>query len=144
MTDNQYDAKQWLNRMYKAAEEIDSIKRTLETIVADMGGVANYSAEFPGKNPKANETKLIRYSQVAAELEKKQENLDREDTRTAAVIEKLSNKKYKIVLRDRYINRLSWRKIAKVNNYSEARLYELHREALEDIYKYIPGRNGNT
>ena len=143
MTDNQYDAKQWLNRMFNAAEEIASIKRTLETIVADMGGVANYSAEFPGKNPKANELKLLRYSQVAAELEKKQQDLDREDTRTADIINKLSNKKYKIVLRDRYINRLSWRKIAKVNNYSEARLYELHREALEDIYKFIPGRNGN-
>ena len=91
MTDNQYDAKQWLNRMFNAAEEIASIKRTLETIVADMGGVANYSAEFPGKNPKANELKLLRYSQVAAELEKKQQDLDREDTRTADIINKLSN-----------------------------------------------------
>ena len=143
MTDNQFEAKEWLNRMFKASEEIESIKRTLETIVADMGGVINYDADFPTRNPKATENKLIRYSQVHAELDKKQEELNREDARTARIIDNLKDRRQRTVLRDRYINRLSWRKIAKAENYSEARVYEIHRDALEQIWQFIPGRNGN-
>lgn len=143
MTDNQFEAKEWLNRMFKASEEIESIKRTLETILAEMGGVIKYDADFPTRNPKSTENKLLRYSQVHAELDKKQEELNREDARTARVIENLTDRKQRTVLRDRYINRLSWRKIAKAENYSEARVYEIHREALEQIWQYIPGRNGN-
>lgn len=144
MTDNQFEAKEWLNRMFKASEEIESIKRTLETILADMGGVIKYEVDFPSRNPKSTENKLLRYSQVHAELDKKQEELNREDARTARIIDNLSDRKQRIVLRDRYINRLSWRKIAKAENYSEARLYEIHREALENIWPYIPGKNGNV
>lgn len=144
MTDNQFEAKEWLNRMYKAAQDIEATKRNLEAILAEMGGVGNYEAGFNSKNPKASETKMLRYSQISKELDKKLGDLFDEDVQTVRVINKLENQQYRAILRDRYINHLSWRKIAKLHNYSEARLYEMHRDALEQIWQFIPGRNGNT
>lgn len=144
MTDNQYEAKEWLNRMFKMAQDIEATKRTLETILAEMGGVAKYEQSFGSQNPKASETKLLRYSQVSKELDQKLNQLYEEDVQTIRVINKLDNPQYKAILRDRYINHLSWHKIAQLHSYSEARLYELHRDALEAIWEFIPGKNGNV
>lgn len=144
MTDNQFEAKEWLNRMQYMNEEIDALKRTLETIVADMGGVSKYDQDFRANNPRASEEKLLRYSQVRAELEKKENNLAYENRRTGEIIEKLNNPRYKALLRDKYINNLSWKQISRLKHYSETRIYELHRLALEEIWQYIPGKNGNV
>lgn len=144
MTDNQFEAKEWLNRMFGAAQDVESTRRTLETIVAEMGGVGKYEIEFRNNNPKATEDKLARYSTVRAELDKKERDLYYEDSVTEKVINKLKDKRERAILRDRYVNRLGWSKIAKLNNYSEARTYEIHREALENIWQFIPGRNGNV
>ena len=143
MTDNAYEAKEWLNRMFKAWQDVDATRRTLETILAEMGGVARYSQEFTGHNPRASEERLARYSTVAAELERKQRDLDAEDIRTEQIINKLKDFRHRAILRDRYINRLSWRNISNKLHFSEPRLFELHRDALEQIWQYIPGRNGN-
>lgn len=144
MTDNQFEAKEWLNRMFGAAQDVESTRRTLETIVAEMGGVSKYEIDFRGNNPKATEDKLARYSMIRAELDKKEQDLYYEDSRTEKIIDKLKDRRERAILRDRYINRLSWSRIAKLNNYSEARVYELHRTALDNVWKYIPGRNGNV
>ncbi len=144
MTDNQYEAKEWLNRMFGASQEVESIRRTLETVLAEMGGVAKYSQDFSGHNPKASEDRLARYSTISAQLEQRERDLYEEDTRTEQIIDKLSCITYRAILRDRYINRRSWKQISKLQHFSEPRLYELHREALEAIWQYIPGRNGNV
>lgn len=144
MTNNQFEAKEWLNRMFGAAQDVEATRRTLETIVAEMGGVSKYEIDFKGNNPKATEDKLARYSTVKAELEKKEAALYFEDARTEKIINKLKDKRDRAILRDRYINRLSWSKIAKLNNYSEPRVYEIHRDALEDVWQFIPGKNGNV
>lgn len=144
MTDNQFEAQEWLNRMYCFNNEIEALRRTLESIVADMGGVSKYDVDFKSTNPKSSEEKLLRYSQVKAELEKKENDLAYENRRTGEVIENLKNPRHKAILRDRYINTLSWRQISRLNHYSETRIYELHRAALEEIWPYIPGKNGNV
>ena len=90
MTDNQYEAKEWLNRMFGASQEVESIRRTLETVLAEMGGVAKYSQDFSGHNPKASEDRLARYSTISAQLEQRERDLYEEDTRTEQIIEKLS------------------------------------------------------
>ena len=144
MTDNQFEAKEWLNRMFGAAQDVESTRRTLETIVAEMGGVSKYELDFKGNNPKATEDKLARYSTVKAELDKKESDLYYEDAVTEKIINKLNDRRERAILRDRYVNRLGWSKIAKLNNYSEARVYEIHRLALENIWQFIPGRNGNV
>lgn len=141
MTDNQYSAKVWLNRMHKTSQDVEATKRTLETILADMGGVAKYEQSFGSQNPKATEAKLLRYSQISKELEEKTKQLYEEDSRTIQVINQLKNPQHRSILRDRYINHLSWRKIATLHNYSEARIYEIHGDALEAVWQYIPGNN---
>lgn len=138
MTDNQYHAKEWLNRTYDRAQELETLYKTREAILADMGGVANYAPEFPARNPEAAQNKLARYSMVCAKIEKLEKELKAEHEKTRKICEKLPKSKYRTLLILRYTDYMSWQRIAKIINYSEARTYELHREALELVYKFVP------
>lgn len=144
MTDRQFYAKEWLNRMYHVVNKIESLERKRDNVVSSMSGIGKYDAEHipaqTGEN--ASESKNIAYSILSAEIEKEYARLLKEDSRTLEVINTLGNTPeaeiMKAILIDRYLNRLSWEAIAKHQSYGPSRTYELHSIALDKIYPNIP------
>lgn len=138
MTDNQYYAKLWLNRMYGVANHVESLKRKQEEVLSSLSGIGKYEESISGSDPNPTESKYLKYSEISAEIEKQLHKLHTEDLRTLEVIEHLDNEEQKAVLIDRYLNRLSWNLIAISHNYVERQAYRYHDEALEKVYPFIP------
>lgn len=144
MTDEQFYAKDWLNRMYQTVRYIESLERKREVVLASLSGIGRYDSEsVPGSNGEnSTETKNIEYSILSEQIDKERQKLSAEDIRTLNVIGKLENtpegQLMKAILIDRYLTRLSWEDLAKKQNYSPSRLFELHAIALSKVYKHIP------
>lgn len=138
MTDKQYESKCWLNRMYGVASHVESLKRKREEVLASLSGIPKYKESFPGSDPKSVETKLVNYSELSSMIEEQLHLLNHEDAKTLDIIEKLADEMQKAILIDRYLNRMSWQKIAKLHNYTERQIYRIHDSALEIIWPFIP------
>ena len=144
MTDNQFYAKEWLNRMYNLALRIESLEAKRETILASLSGVGKYEIDsFPGSsgdNP--TETKNIEFSILSQKIDEESNRLAEEDIRTQEVIDCLGDSKderlMKAILTYRYSLRWGWKAIAEQIHYSESRTRDYHLLALEAIYKFIP------
>lgn len=144
MTDEQLYAKDWLNRMYRASMHIESLKSKQQEVLSSMSGIGQYDSEHipaqTGEN--SSETKLINYSYYAELIEKEVKRLFKEDMRTSEVIQLLGktpeDDTMKAILNYRYLERLSWEKVAEKVNYSPPRVFELHAIALTKIYPHIP------
>lgn len=138
MTDNQYYAKKWLQRMWNKAEEVKEYEQQAEEILGAK--IPAYDAEkIPGGsdlNP--TETKNIEYSTLMFEIEKKRNELHYENTRTFNIIQHLTDPKLRGILYAKYVNRKTIRKIAEDFHYAESSIKEFHLKALEQIYPYIP------
>lgn len=142
MTDEQYFVKEWLNRMYAAANAIEALERKRELVVCSMSGIGKYDAKsFSGNNGEnASETKLLEYSELCSMIDKKRDELSREDMVTLKVIDSLKGKNAEIekaVLIDRYLNRLSWSQLEKNHNFERSRLTQFHNEALGKLYERV-------
>lgn len=138
MTDKQYESKCWLNRMYGVVNHIESLKRKQEEVLSTLSGINDYSEHIGGSDQNPTETKFLKYSELSAEIEKQLHNLHSEDLRTLEVIEHLKTEEQKAVLIDRYLNRLTWKKIADLHNYEERQVYRYHEEALSAVHPFIP------
>ncbi len=138
MTNRQYAAKKWLNRMYGVANHIESLRRKQEEVLSSLSGIGKYEEHIPGSDPNLTESKQIRYSEISAEIEKQLHKLHKEDLRTLEVIEHLDDEEQKAVLIDRYLNRLPWNLIISSHNYAERQVYRYHDKALEKIWPLIP------
>lgn len=144
MTDEQYYAKEWLNRMSNTIRLIESLETKRAKVLASLSGIGTYDAEFvPGNNgDNVTETKNLEYSELSSKIDYQRQRLSREDIRTLNVIGKIDNSPkgqlMKSILIDRYLSRLSWGRIIKKQHYSETRIFELHSTALIMIYPFTP------
>lgn len=143
MTDRQYYAHRWLNRMHGLFGEIESWEGRREKILDSTAGISKYDREsFSSATGNASEAKMIEYSYLSGIIEEKEERLSKENVRTERVIDMIEDsprgRKFKEVLIYRHINFLPWKEIAKRTNYSEKQCQNIHKEALEVIYDYIP------
>lgn len=144
MTDEQFYAKDWLNRMYQTVRYIESLERKREVVLSSLSGIGKYDADaVPGSNGEnITETKNIEYSILSEQIDKERQKLSAEDIRTLNVIGKLENtpegQLMKAILIDRYLTRMPWEEISKKQNYSPSRLFELHAIALGKVYEFVP------
>lgn len=144
MTDRQFHAKDWLNRMYQTARVIESLEHKRDIVLASLSGIGKYDAENIPANTgeNATESKNIEYSILSAQIDRERQRLSSEDIRTLDVIGKLENtptgQLMKSILIDRYLSRMSWERIAEKQNYSPSRIYKLHADALDAVDQYIP------
>ena len=142
MTEERYFVKEWLNRMYAVANAIEALERKRDLVICSMSGVGKYDAKsFSGNTGEnASETKLLEYSELCSMIDKKREELSREDLITLKVIDSLEGKNAEIekaVLIDRYLNRLSWSQLEKNHNFERSRLTQFHNEALDKLYEAV-------
>ena len=142
MTEREERAKAWLNRNYGTALEIQAIQRRLERMNADLEKVTRplkikevIEANNPGN---AQEDRLADYIDMSDDLSKRLLFLARLDTETMNVINKMDSSTLKAILIERYINRLSWNKVAEVIHYERRWVMELHRQALDAVLPFIP------
>lgn len=142
MTEREERAKEWLNRNYGIALEIQAIQRRLERMNADLEKVTRplkikevIEANNPGN---AQEDRLADYIDMSDEFSKQLTMLMRLDEETKAVINKIDSPMLRAILTERYINRLSWSQISKLVHFEPSRLFDYHRQALSAVLPYIP------
>ncbi len=142
MTEREERAKEWLNRNYGIALEIQAIQRRLERMNADLEKVTRplkikevIEANNPGN---AQEDRLADYIDMSDDLSQRLLHLARLDSETMSVITKVASPTLRTILIERYINRLSWNKVSEAIHYERRWVMELHRQALSSVLPYIP------
>ena len=142
MTEREERAKEWLNRNYGIALEIQAIQRRLERMNADLEKVTRplkikevIEANNPGN---AQEDRLADYIDMSDELSKRIVYLMGLDHTTKNVIDKVDSPTLRTILFERYINRLSWKKIGEAIHHDGGWLFEMHRQALDAVLPFIP------
>ena len=143
MTEREEKAKDWLNRNYGFALELDAIQRRLDRMQADIEKCVKpirmrevQEAQGLGNG---TEDRLADWIDMSAELERKRLLLLARDRETMTVIDKVESSILKTILVERYVNRLPWRKIETIMPYERSRLFDLHLQALAAIIPFIPG-----
>lgn len=136
-------AKEWLNRNYNAHKQLDADRRTLEIMENRLqSGVARYESDgtehHDADQAKArHDDALLDYSIQKAKVEKEERRLVREMVKTRKAIDGLSDPEQKAVAIDRYINRLRWEDIAKLEHVSIAKVYRLNAQMLEKMAEIL-------
>ena len=139
MTDECYKAKEWLNRNYNKAIQLEADQRMLETMSARLGScVAKYETDGTQSHDAdqaraRHEDALLEFSEQKAKVEKEERELMQGMTETRRAIDYLADPMHKAVAIDRYINRLRWADIATLEHVSIAQVHRLHAAMLEKI-----------
>lgn len=138
MTDEQYHAHIWLSRMWDIDQEIRNLEERAENILGAK--ISTYDTkEVPGKsdsNP--TESKNIEYSMLMREIQKKKDNLAKENNLTYSIINKVEDAKLRGMIYSRYILRKSWTQIGKDYNYERSRAFDYRLIALDAILPFLP------
>lgn len=141
MTEREEKARDWLNRNYKKAEELEALRRRLEQFESYLEKVCKpirlkEVQEIPCGN--SQEEKMAEYIDLSHDLGKQNMALARADSETLRVINMVESSTLRTILIERYINRLKWEKISKNVHLERSRVYDLHRQALSAVLPYIP------
>lgn len=147
MTDSEFIAKEWLNRSFSSAREVEALNRRLERLMNSIaGGVANYNpsgAQIDGVSKReAAEDRLCEMSELKATIEKRLVALDKLDDETLKLINRLSDADERTIAIDRYINREKWNTISKRMHYSDREIFKIHSRLLRHVYHELTIRDG--
>jgi len=141
MTDEQYQAKNWLMRIHDYASKVDAERRTLEMLKHRLHrGVTNYEGFTGRRDPMtaqaAHDDALIEYSMQAERLEQAEREYIAVMDTTREVLEALPIK-YRALAIDRYINGLKWQELIKIYNYSNAQVHRLNNDILTHVAEVL-------
>ena len=143
MTDKAYHAKRWLNRNYNDHKQLEADRRMLAIMENRLGsGVARYESDGteshdPDKSRARHEDALLEYSSQCLTVEQEEKALFKEMIKTRGAIAQLEESDLIAVATDRYINRLRWSDIAKLEHVSVSQVYRLHDRVLEKMVKIL-------
>ena len=140
MNDSQYYAHRWLSRMRYVDAEIRQLDARRQSIISSMSGIGKYDAEHvPTQNGEnSSESKLIEFSIISEQYEKKIRLLSFENGRTLQVIEQVKDAMLRGILLAKYINGKKNSEIGKLYNYERTRTLYYINEALEAVCPFIP------
>lgn len=132
-------AKEWLNRNFNEHKQLDADRRMLEIMSNRLqSGVARYESDGsechdPDKSRGRHEDALLDFSTQKAKVEKEERRLVSEMAKTRSAISQLDDPELSALATDRYINRLRWEDIAKLEHISPAQVYRNHLKMLEKM-----------
>ena len=137
-----YKAKQWLRRAHKFALKVEADARMLEILANRVNAsVAKYENTGAGVDRedarKRKEDDLLSYSEQRALVEKEQLQLITEMTKSRKIIKQLKDPLLESIAINRYVDRLSWDDVVKLNHYSRAQVFRLHLKMLEELAKVL-------
>ena len=133
------EAKYLLQKIAFLDAEINSLIREHESVKSTLLKATDYSNE-PVATTKRNtsEDKLIKLADKSSEIDLKINELVDFKITMGNHINQLEDERHRVILREHYINGLSFMKISKNLGYTERHLYRIHGDALQkfqDILK---------
>ena len=146
MTDECYEAKQWLRRVDVIGRRVESNERMLEVLENRVNrAVARYENSGASSDREAaqkrREEELLDYCEQKGKVERSRNLLIKETRKVRRIIGKLDDSTLEEIMTNRYINRLSWNDVIRISNYSRAQVFRFHLNALEKIAKILRETN---
>ena len=132
------EAKYLLQKIAFLDAEINSLIREHESVKSTLLKATDYSNE-PVASTKRNtsEDKLIKLADKSSEIDVKIDELVDFKITMGDYISQLEDERHRVILREGYINGLSFREIAKIVGYTERHLQRIHGEALVEFQKIL-------
>lgn len=142
MKDECYKAKQWLRRTHKFALRVEADERMLEIL---EGRANNAVAKYENTGAsvdredsrKRHEEDLLSYSEQRERVEAEQLELIKEMTQTRNLVRLINDPLLESIAINRYINRLGWDDVIKLENYSRAQVFRFHLKMLEELAEVL-------
>ena len=131
--------KEWLKNGRRLQFEIQALTEARDDALnRATGGAVNYGTErVQASSGNGTEHKFISYSQYAAELERRMEELTNYRLEMLRLIARLPDSTHRALLTEYYINCKSWEDVAEAIHYSVRGRHNKHGEALEKCEEYF-------
>ena len=125
------EAKYLLQKIAFLDAEINSLIREHESVKSTLLKATDYSNE-PVATTKRNtsEDKLIKLADKSSEIDSKVDELVDFKIKMGDHINQLEDERHRVILREHYINGLSFCEISDILGYTERHLHRIHGEAL--------------
>lgn len=136
MTDEMFEAKQWLRRVYVLSKRVESNERMLEVLKARVNTATAVYENKSGRGDreqaqKRREDALLDYIDQEDKVERSRNLLNREAGKVKKVIDRIDDKTVGDIMDLRYLKLLAWDDVVKVANYSRAQVFRFHAQGLE-------------
>lgn len=136
MTDEMFEAKQWLRRVYVLSKRVESNERMLEVLKARVNTATAVYENKSGRGDrdqaqKRREDALLDYIDQEDKVERSRNLLNREAVKVKKVIDRIDDKTVGDIMDLRYLKLLAWDDVVKVANYSRAQVFRFHAQGLE-------------
>lgn len=142
MTDDCFEAKQWLRRVYVIAKRVECNERLLEVLKARVNtAVARYENTGEGSDreqaQKRREDALFEYIEQEGKCERSQKLYDREARKVTRIIKRIDDDTVQEIMMLRYVDLLRWADVIKVANYSRAQVFRYHADGLAKVAQIL-------
>lgn len=143
----EYLAEDWLNRNFGDMKRLEADRRMLMVMENRLGsGVAKYENDGTQNHDAArsqarHEDALLEYSAQRAKVEAETSALVTELAKTRAMIEQLEDPDLEAIAVDRFINRLRWRDVEKLEHLSHATAMRRRKKLLVRMARILKQNN---
>lgn len=125
------EAKYLLQKISFLDAEINSLIREYESVKATLLKATDYSNEVVSTTKRnTNEEKLVKLADKSSDINLKIDELVDFKITMGNYIDQLEDERHRVILRERYINGLSFCEISEILGYTERHLHRIHGEAL--------------
>lgn len=122
--------------LYREENELREQKQQA-FLIACGSAYPGESAGVQSDSGNTTERNFTAYSDYSAQLDKKITELFEYREKLAVAIDKISDEKYRTVLKSYYINCRTWDEVARVMNYDVRHIYRIHKSAITEFQKVI-------
>ena len=137
-------AKAWLKRYGDAKRKVDRLKAELDELTAHQEGAdaIKYTdmPKAPGIDGDLSDL-FVQREKIRTDITKAMTHATMIMTSIRSVIDEIPDPATQEVISLRYISGVKWEKIGDRMNYSLARVHQLHRAGLGEIWRLVHGRN---
>ena len=135
------EAKYLLQKISFLDAEINSLIREYESVKSTLLKATDYSNELVATTKRnTNEEKLVKLADKSTDINLKIDELVDFKIKMGNYIDQLEDERHRVILREHYINGLSFCEISEILGYTERHLHRIHGEALlafQDVLKDV-------
>ena len=133
------NVKEWLNRNYKQAKELETKIACLETMINICSKPKN-DGFFRGHDENSTEISFIRWSELKDEIERLNAEVNAVDRETDEVLRCLDDSDEYRVLYCRYVRRMEWRDIQKCFGYPQSSMFRAHTNGINHVKDIVKSK----